>query len=59
MLGYHIVGSLDVCNKNVLVADIDSKLVLESLVNVNAGVDVEEASLVAPVGVEGNGNALS
>ena len=58
MLGDDVVGSFDVPNENVTITDVDPELVLDSLVDMDAGFDVEEAALVSPVRVEGEGNAL-
>ncbi len=58
MLSDDIVGGLDVGDKNMPVPDFDSELPLDGFVDVDAGFDVDEASLVAPVSVEGDGHAL-
>lgn len=59
VLGDYIEGSLDVSDEDVPVADVDPELVLEGLVDVDAGFDVEEAALVSPVRVEGDRHSLS
>jgi hypothetical protein len=59
VLGNDVEGSLDVPDQHVPVADVDPELVLEGLMNVDTGFDVQETALVSPVRVEGDGHSLS
>ena len=59
VLSDDVEGHLDVGNEHVPVPDVDTELVLQGLVDVYAGVDVDVAALIPPVGVEGNGHSLS
>ena len=58
MLSNNIEGTLNIRDKNMPIFHFDSKLSLYSFVNMHAGFDVDEASFVTPVSVEGNGYAL-
>lgn len=59
VLSDDVESHLDVGNEHVLVLYVDTELVLQGLVDVYAGVDVDVATLVTPVGVEGNGHSLN
>ena len=58
VLGDDVEGHLHVSDKHVPVFDIDPEFVLQGLVHPNAAVDVHVPTLVAPVSVERNGDAL-
>lgn len=55
----HIECAFDISNEDVAVLHLDPELLFKCLVDVDGGFDVCESSLIAPVCVEGNGNALS
>lgn len=59
VLGDHVVGHLDIGNKDVAVLHVDSELLLDRLVHMDRSLDVDESSLVSPVRIEGDGHALS
>lgn len=59
VLGDHIEGALHISYEDVAVLHLNSELLLQRLVHVDRGFDVGEPALVAPVGVEGDGDALS
>lgn len=58
VLGDHIVSALNVGDQNVPVLDLDAELLLQRLVHLDGSIDIGIASLVAPMGVEGDGHAL-
>lgn len=59
VLGDNIKGALHVSYEDVAVLHLDSELLLQRFVHVDGGFDVCKAALVAPVSVEGDGDALS
>lgn len=59
VLGNHVVGRLNIRNQDVSVSNINAELLLQCLVDMDAGFNVDEASLVPPVGVERDGYALN
>ena len=59
MLCDYIEGSFDVRNEDVSVSDIDSELVLQSLMDMDAGRNIEVTSFVSPVSIERNRHSLS
>lgn len=59
VLGDHIEGALHISDEDVAVLHLNSELLLECLVHVDRGFDVRKTALIAPVGVEGDGDALS
>lgn len=58
VLGDHIVSALNVGDQNVPVLDLDAELLLQSFVHLDGSIDIGIASLVAPMGVEGDGHTL-
>ena len=58
MLGNDVVGGLNIGNEQVSIFDIDAELSLECLVDVDAGLNVDVASFISPVGVERDWDAL-
>ena len=58
-LANNVVGSLDIGNQHVSVLDIDPEFSLQGFVDMHAGFDVDVATFVSPVRVEGNGHSLS
>ena len=59
MLCDDIVGHLNVTYQNMSVSDVDSELSLQSLMDMDACIDVDEATFVSPVGVETYGDSLT
>ncbi len=59
MLCDYIEGSFNVRNEDVSVSDIDSELMLQSLMHMNAGRNIEVTSFVSPVSIERNRHSLS
>ena len=58
MLGNDVVGGLNIGDEQVSIFDIDPELPLECLVDVDAGLNVDVASFISPVGVERDGDVL-
>ena len=58
-LSDNIVGCFDVRYQYMPVFDINSEFSLQSLVNMDAGIDINVTSLVSPVSIEGNWHSLS
>ena len=58
MLGNDVVGGLNIGDEQVSIFDIDAELPLECLVDVDAGLNVDVASFISPVGVERDGDVL-
>lgn len=50
---------LDVRNKDAAVTNLNPKLLLDGLMHVNAGLNVDHPTLIAPVGIEGDGHTLN
>lgn len=59
MLSNNVEGSLNVRNQNMSVPYFNTEFSLNRLVNVNAGLDIDEASLISPVSIERNGHSLN
>jgi hypothetical protein len=58
VLGDHIVSALDIGDQDVPILDLDAELLLQRLMHLDGSIDISSASLVTPVGIEGNGDAL-
>jgi hypothetical protein len=58
MLSNNVEGSLNVRNQNMSVPYFNTEFSLNRLVDMNAGLDIDEASLISPVSIERNGNSL-
>jgi len=59
MLSNNVEGSLNVRNQNMSVPYFNTEFSLNRLVDMNAGLDIDEASLISPVSIERNGNSLN
>jgi len=58
MLSNNVEGSLNIRNENMSVSYFNTEFSLNRLVNVNAGLDIDEASFITPVSIERNGHSL-
>lgn len=58
VLGNDIESSFHIGNENVTILDVDTEFSFNSFMDVNASFDVNESSLVTPVGVERDWYAL-
>ena len=59
VLSDDVVGHFDVCNEDVLVFDIDAELFLQSFMDMDASLNINESSFISPVSFEGNGHSLA
>jgi len=58
VLGNNIVCHLNIRDQNMPISDLNPELSLDGLMDMNAGLDIDKASLVTPVGVEWDGHSL-
>jgi len=58
MLINNVEGSLNIRNENMSVSYFNTEFSLNRLVNVNASLDIDEASFITPVSIERNGHSL-
>lgn len=59
MLGDNIESGFDISDKNVAILYIDSKLLFESFMNLDWGLNIRASSFITPMSIEWDGNTLS
>lgn len=54
----YVEGCLDICDEHLSVFNIDAELSLDCIMNVHACLDVDVTTLIVPVSIEANWDAL-